>query len=81
MECSGEGWNLILTKERIVQRIKPCLLTLQLQMDRKTLSEYLCVSRKDLYAELVRLQKNGLLEFNGNRIALRPDAKILYDAV
>ncbi|MBQ9269294.1 MAG: Crp/Fnr family transcriptional regulator [Oscillospiraceae bacterium] len=49
-------------------------LTLQLQMDRKTLAEYLCVVRTRLSAELVQLQKDGLIQYKGNYVTLLPNA-------
>ena len=55
-------------------------LTLQLQMDRKALADYLCVERTRLSAELVQLQKDGLIQYKGNRVTLNPDSFHRWEA-
>ena len=55
-------------------------LTLQLQMDRKALADYLCVERTRLSAELTQLQKDGLIQYKGNRVTLNPDSFHRWEA-
>lgn len=51
-------------------------LTMQLQMDRKTLADYLCVERTRLSAELTQLQNDGLIRYKGNHVTILPE--VLY---